>query len=165
MLPGERKSKSQRKRERQALQTLGVALVRLPPPQLARLPLSSSLREAVLQAKRLSRSAYQRQIRYLGGLLENADEPAIRRALEDLHRPSREAVARFHKLEHWRDRLINEGESALRDLPLAFPSADQSYLLRLLEELRQETGRGKPGRQSTRVLFRYLQELEEKTLL
>ena len=78
----ERPSRSQRKREAQALQRLGVALTRVRATQLAALPLPEELREAVLEAQRLrSRAALARQRQYIGKLMRQIDAAPIEQAL------------------------------------------------------------------------------------
>ena len=60
-------SKSQRKRDARALQSLAEELIRLSAPQLEAVPLPDDIRDAVRGAGTLKRGAYQRQVRYLGG--------------------------------------------------------------------------------------------------
>ena len=79
-------STSQRKRDAQALQTLGVQLVALSAARLAQLALAEALYEAVLAAQRMrSHGARTRQMQYIGTLMRQL-EPAmlsrIRAALE-----------------------------------------------------------------------------------
>ena len=79
----EKPSKSQRKREATALQSLGETLVALKPAQLARIPLPDELREAVLAARQMQqRGARKRQLQYIGKLMRRIDPEPIRTALE-----------------------------------------------------------------------------------
>lgn len=82
------KSKTQLKKEMAALQELGESLITLSAQQLARVPLSDKLREAVTAAKLItSRGAAQRQRQYIGRLMRHEDAPAIAQAVAAL-RPS-----------------------------------------------------------------------------
>src|SRR4029453_7766904 len=73
-------SKSQRKRDAHALQTLGIQLVALSTAQLARLDLPEPLHEAVLAAQRMrSHGARTRHLQYIGKLRRQLEPPALSR--------------------------------------------------------------------------------------
>jgi ribosome-associated protein len=70
-------SKSQRKRDAHALQTLGIQLVALSAAQLARLDLPEILHEAVLAAQRMrSHGARTRQLQSIGKVMRQL-EPSV----------------------------------------------------------------------------------------
>ena len=70
-------SKSQRKRDAHALQTLGIQLVALSAAPLARLDLPETLHEAVLAAQRMrSHGARTRQLQYIGKVMRQL-EPGV----------------------------------------------------------------------------------------
>ena len=70
-------SKSQRKRDAHALQTLGIQLVALSIAPLARLDLPEALHEAVVAAQRIrSHGARTRQLQYIGKLMRQL-EPSV----------------------------------------------------------------------------------------
>lgn len=74
-------SKSARKREAEAMQALGVQLVRLRLDQLQQLPLTDALHIALIEAKKLkSHGAIRRQAQLIGKLMRAADYEAIRQA-------------------------------------------------------------------------------------
>ena len=78
-------SKSARKREALALQKLGERLVKMRPEDMATLPLSEPLVEAITEARRLtSRGALGRQHQYIGKLMRDVDMEALEAALEGL---------------------------------------------------------------------------------
>ncbi len=157
----EKKSKSQLKREAAALQRIGEQLVRLSAGHLSSIPMGIELREAVLDAQRLrSRSAYRRQLQFVGKLMRSADSLAIAQALERLDSEHYEDVRRFRELERWRDRLIREGSDALTELLDAFPSADSQHIRQLVRNARQEQSSGRSPA-SSRKLFRYLKQLTD----
>jgi ribosome-associated protein len=73
-------SKSQRKRDAHALQTLGLQLVALSIAQLARLALPETLHEAVVAAQRMrAHGARIRQIQYIGKLMRQLEPTALSR--------------------------------------------------------------------------------------
>ena len=156
------RSKSQRKRESKALQVLGEELVRLSPSQLDDMLLPEDLRDAILDARDLSRGAYRRHSRYLRQLLDGADVAAIRHALDDLKQMKRRSTEAFHRIEHWRDRLVEEGYAASEELLNAFPAADYQRIRQLLRAIEKERIANKPPR-AYRALFRYLHEINEQS--
>jgi ribosome-associated protein len=73
-------SKTQRKRDAHALQTLGIQLVALSAAQLARLELPEARLEAVLTAQRKrAHGARTRQRQYIGRLMRQLDPSVLRR--------------------------------------------------------------------------------------
>ena len=151
-------SKSQRKRDALALQALADELVRLSAAELDGVPVPAELRDAVIDARALSRGAYRRQVRYLGRLLRDTDADPIRRAVDALKRASHEDKARLRRLERWRERLMEEGDRAVSELLGAYPGADAQQLRQLLRNARKEHEAGRPPR-SSRLVFRFLREL------
>ena len=70
-------SKSQRKRDAHALQTLGIQLVALSATHLARLDLPETLHEAVLAAQPMrAHGARTRQLQYIGKVMRQL-EPSV----------------------------------------------------------------------------------------
>jgi ribosomal 50S subunit-associated protein YjgA (DUF615 family) len=73
-------SKSQRKRDAHALQTLGIQLVALSAAQLARFNLQKTLHEAVLAAQRMrSHGARTRHLQYIGKLMRQLEPATLSR--------------------------------------------------------------------------------------
>jgi ribosome-associated protein len=155
-----RPSKGQLKRETEALRELAKRLVALPPARLAKVSLGDELREGVREAQRFERGALARQLRYLTGLLREADAELIERELLELDQPRRAEARAFHQVEQWRDALVAGDEALLEDLRARFPSADQGRLRQLAAAARTEHALGKPSK-SGRQLFRYLAGLLE----
>jgi len=156
----ERPNKSQLKREMQELQELGVELVKLPAEKLAELDLPEKLVDAIELARRItSHGAQKRQRQYIGGLLAKLDDvTAIREFLERMRGADKVSKARFQENERWRERLINEGDTALAEFLERHPEADRQHLRRLARDAAMEAAAGRPPR-NYRELFRYLQSL------
>jgi ribosome-associated protein len=152
------KSKSQIKREVLELKDLGKQIVELPEKILQKVPLSESMLEAVLEARKLSRGALQRQLRYIAGLVPNEDVDAIRKALEELRQPHHQQVREFQQLESWRDRLLAGDEELLNELATRFTQADRQHIRQLVRNAAREREQNKPPK-SARALFQYLSEL------
>lgn len=152
-------SKTRRKQEMHELQALGAALVDLPEAQIRSLQLDEDLREAVLEAKRISsHEARRRQLQYIGRLMRAVDPAPIRARLEALEGSSAEATARHRRLEQLRERLLAD-DAALTDFVAAHPGADAQALRTLIRNARREQKEGRPPR-AFRELFRALKSLE-----
>lgn len=153
-------SKTRRKREMHALQTLGETLAGLPSEQLARLDLPETLRDAVLQVRRISqRSALRRQLQYIGRLMRDVDADHIRNQLESVQAGAARDVAILHRAERWRERLLSE-EDSLADFVDSFPSTDVQKLRTLLRNVKREIAEQRPPR-----YFRELLRDVRQTLL
>jgi len=77
------KSRTQKKNEDRALQSLGEELVALPFGQLENVELPDELLTAIELAHKIkSRSARRRQIQYIGALMRHIDPQPIEAALE-----------------------------------------------------------------------------------
>lgn len=156
---GERKSKSQVKREMQALQALGEQLVELPVGQINKIAMPEELREAVLFAKSLKQhEARRRQLQYIGTLMREADPEPIRKALDEISRGQSLEAELFQELEQLRNGLVDGDESLLEKAFRRFPKADRQRLRQLAINARKERDGNKPPR-SSRALFRYLKEV------
>ncbi len=156
-------SKSQRKREAHALQALGENLVALTPSQLARIPLPDDLRAAIEEARRLhQRGARKRQMQYIGKLMRQLDDPAqVQAAWERVVAPGEAETRRLHRLERWRDRLLEEGDAALGDWLAEHPATDRQHLRQLVRAALKERQRQQAPKKA-RELFRYLRSFMEE---
>ncbi len=153
------KSKSQLKREVNALQDLGTAIVKLGAKDLTKIPLPDKLADAIREARRLnSHSALRRQMQYIGRLMRDIDPEPIQQALDAIRLCGQQSAAHFHAIEQWRDRLISEGQPALNEFIGQHPQADRQQLRQLMLNAIKETKLEKPPK-SARNLFRLLKEI------
>jgi ribosome-associated protein len=158
-VPDEPVSKTRRKREMHALQSLGAALVALPESQLEEMKLEGELLQAVLDAKRLrSHEAKRRQLQYIGRLMRAVDPEPIRARLAAVEGSSAQAAAAHRRLEAWRERLLAD-DAALTRFASEHPGADLQEIRALIRNARKEQQEGKPPR-AYRELFRALKTLE-----
>jgi len=155
---GERKSKSQIKREMQALRDLGKRLVELPPASLERVSLDDRTRDAIIAARAMKREARRRQLSYIGGLLRREDAEQIEQTLERISRPHREQVRARHQIEQWRDRLLAGDNDVIDEIARRLPRFDRQRLRQLVRNAIREREQEKPPK-SARLLYRYLAEL------
>ncbi|QIK39166.1 DUF615 domain-containing protein [Caldichromatium japonicum] len=152
-----RPSKSQLKRDQQAIQALAERLVSHPRAELERLHLSESLWMAFDELARIKDlRARRRQIKRIAVLLEGEDLGAIRALVEDQESLRRAESARLHRLERWRERLLAEGDRALSELIAHWPELDRQELRALIRAAQRDRERGKGD--GSRKLFRFLRE-------
>ncbi len=146
-------SKSQLKRDSLALQDLGKRLAALPADHLARIPLDPQLREAIDLAHRIrnKRSALKRHFQYIGKLLRARDPEPIRAALDEIDRDSQQSIHRHPRAEAWRDRIVDEGNTAIDALLDERPAADRQKLRQLLRNLEQARSDGKKNEQARQI--------------
>lgn len=156
-------SKTKRKQQMLELQSLGAALLELPPSQLDALGLAEELAEALRDARAItSHEARRRQLQYIGRLMREVDPEPIRAALAQLTGSSAAARARQRRLEQWRARLI-EDDAALTEFAAeaAGARADLQALRALIRNARREIAENRPPR-AQRELFRLLREALEE---
>jgi ribosome-associated protein len=158
-VPDQPVSKTRRKREMIELQSLGAALVGLPEGQLDQMQLESALRQAVLDARRItSHEAKRRQLQYIGRLMRDLDAEPIRAQLAAIDGRSAQAAAAHRRLEAWRERLLAD-DAALTHFATEHPRADLQEIRSLIRSARKEQKEGKPPR-AYRELFKVLKTIE-----
>src|SRR5258705_3662129 len=103
----EKPSKTELKRVMHELQALGERLIGLNPEQLAAIALPENLHEAVEQARRITKhEARRRQLQYIGRAMRDLESEPIREKLKVSDRGSIQETARLHRIERWRDKLL-----------------------------------------------------------
>src|SRR5687768_18525984 len=106
-------SRSQQRRDALEVLALGEKLVSLTEAQLSKLPVPESLLPHIRESKRItSHIAHKRQLQFLAKQMRREDDEvleAIRDALDEKGQAARREVAAMHRVEAWRDRLIDGG--------------------------------------------------------
>ena len=161
-------SKSQRKRDAQALQALGAQLIALSPAQLENIALPAELQEAVLAAQAInsrSHGAGKRQLKFIGKLLRELDSAPIAAALAALDQASAQAKSRHHRLERLVEQLLSAEtktqQAAFDDIFNHSPEADRQQLRQLIRSAHREREKNPDqASKSRRLLFRYLRDLD-----
>ncbi|WP_438971590.1 ribosome biogenesis factor YjgA [Methylophaga sp.] len=154
------KSKSQVKRELDALKTLGKALMELSEKELEKLNLSEDLLYAITKAQAMSKGALKRQVGYIGGMLTREDHVEIQRNLDLMKLPHQGQVKQFHQLEEWRDRLLDGDNAVYDELIAEYEGFDVQHVRQLVRNADREAKQNKPPK-SARQLFHYLQEQQQ----
>ena len=94
------------------MQQLGRSLTELNAAQLATMPASQVLHNAIRDYQRFpSNEAKRRQLQFIGKLVRDEDTESIELALARINGTSALAQYEFHQIERWRDRLIEEPAS------------------------------------------------------
>jgi len=152
-------SKSSRKRDMQALQDLGEALVALSPERLKKVPLPETLYEAIRAAQGFKMEARRRQLQYIGKLMRKIDPVPIQAQLDAFAGNSAAEVAKMHRLERLREQLL-EDEQTIGTIAETWPGADLQYLRTLRRNALKEREAARPPK-AFREIFRVLRELQE----
>lgn len=157
-----RRSKTKAKEEVDALQALGNRLVGVGNDRLKKLDIPESLRDAVMEAKRItSHGALRRQMQYIGKLMRDVETAPIQEMLDEIDGISNKANARFHALEKLRDRLL-EDEGVITTLKNDYPDLDVSALRTLRRNALKEQAEQKPPK-AYRAIFQSLKSLTAPT--
>ncbi len=150
-------SKSQKKRDVEALQDLGTLLVKLPDAQFKRIELPEALRTAVADCRKITQNgALRRQKQYIGKLMRSVDPAPIQAQLDAFNGASAAETAKLHQAEKWREKLLADNE-ALTLFLNAYPDTDATHLRQIIRNARDEAARNKPPK-AFREIFRLIRE-------
>lgn len=134
-------SKTDLKRESDALQNLGKELLTLRSDLRARLVLPERLLDALAQAQRITAfEGKRRQMQFVGKLMRklSAEEvAAIEAAIDEQRHGSAAEKIALHLAEHWRARLLADDE-ALTAWLQEFAATDSQQLRALVRQARKD---------------------------
>jgi len=154
-------SRTDIKKAAQAVTDLGEQLAEMTETEIKKLQLPTDLMDAILLLKRMDKGpALKRQKLYIGKYLRQ-DELLlidIKNKLAAIEVKKKQQNAHFHKLEKWRDRLIEEGDAALAEFLGLYPQADRQSLRQWIRNAQKELKESKPLK-SSREIFKYLKSL------
>ena len=154
-----RPNKTQLKRDMKVYHDLGRELVELAQNKLEDVSLSERMYDAIVSAKKMKKSALQRQFRFISSIMEEEDVDTILLELKQLALPQQKEVEEFHQVENWRDQLIG-GDNNLIEQLVTDIDADRQHIRQLVRNADKEAQQNKPPK-SSRLLFQYLKELQE----
>ena len=153
-------SKSEMKRDMEILQKLGVELVELSSSTLKKMPLSEDLLDAVKDAQRFKNEARRRQLQRIGKLMQYEDADQIQAALDKIRNKHAQNTKMQKKLKLLRERIAEEGDSAIEAVMTMYPEADRQRLRQLARQAAKEKQANKPPR-AYREIFQVLRALQE----
>ena len=158
-------SKSQRKREAKALVDLAKNMISMPENRFKKLPLDEELRAEIEFARSIkSHGARKRQLMTVGKMLRRRDNEELLDAVNNIDQKNRQANARFHHIEAWRDRLIEGSDQVLSELLEQVPGDNVQTLRQLIRNAKKEISLKKPPAAS-RKLFKLLREMDAEHAL
>ncbi len=154
-----RPNKTKIKQEMATLFTLAEELSALSTTQIKSLDLPEIIDKAVIEASKMSHTgARKRLLKYIAGQLHKIDVDPMLEKLARIKNTSAHAVREHHMAEHWRDKLIAEGNEALTEFLYEYDNADRQQLRQLMRNAQKEAELAKPPK-SSRLLYRYLKDL------
>ncbi len=135
----EKPSKTQRKAQAHALQSLGADLARLSEQQLARIDMNDALREAMLELRRTrSHEGRRRQTQLVGKLMRQIDDAQpLREALAAIELGGAHDALALHRAEYWRDALVVDDANVDRFMT-EHDGVDVQLLRQLIKRARAE---------------------------
>ena len=158
----ERPSKSEMKRQVNALQDLGAALIAEPRDRVKRVPMPEDVRDAILECQLITNhEGRRRALQYVGKKMRTLDEAevaAIQRAIDSWKGLSKADTNAMHALERRRDKLLTD-ENALTALLSDHPELDVQHLRTLIRNARKEQAENKPPK-AYREIFQILKQLD-----
>lgn len=153
-----RPSRSQLKRDVEALQALGEELITLSVDALKKFDIPENLKIALLDAKKITANgAIRRQRQYIGKLMRTVDPAPIQAQLSVIRGDSDLQIAWLHRIERWRDRLIAD-DDALADLMDEYTVPDLQMLRQAIRNARKELAESKPPK-FYRIIFKTLKQM------
>ncbi len=155
-------SRTDIKKAAQAVTDLGVQISSMTETEIHKLQLPQDFTDAVLMLKSMDKGpALKRQRMFVGKLLRQ-NEPLIieiKAKLAEIEAKKKQQNAHFHQLEKWRDRLVEEGDTALSELLTLYPQIDRQQMRQWIRNAKKEASQNKAPK-SSREIFQYLKALE-----
>jgi ribosome-associated protein len=158
----ERPSKSEMKRQSDALQKLGQALVDAPRDRVKKVPMPEDVLDAILECQGITNhEGRRRQLQFIGKKMRSLDEhevAAIQQAIDSWKGASKAETAAMHALERRREKLLAD-DNALTALLSEHPQLDVQHLRTLIRNARKEQAEHKPPK-AYREIFQILKQLD-----
>ena len=159
----ERPSKTEMKRQSDALQALGQELVESPRDRVKRVPMPEDVLDAILECQNIkNHEGRRRQMQFIGKKMRGLTEEevaVIKRTIEGWKGASKADTAALHALERRRDKLLAD-DKALTALLEEHPQLDVQHLRGLIRNARKEQAENKPPK-AYREIFQILKDLDK----
>jgi len=160
----ERPSKSEMKRQSDALQKMGETLVEAARDRVKRVPMPEDVRDAILECQQITNhEGRRRQMQFVGKKMRTLDETEvaeIQKAIDSWKGASKSETAAMHALERRRDKLLAD-DKALTVLLEENPELDVQQLRTLIRNARKEQAENKPPK-AYREIFQILKQVDGK---
>lgn len=155
-------SRTDIKKAAQAVTDMGESLAEFSPNILKKLELPDELLNAILLLQEMKNGpAIKRQKGFIGKILRKDEAllTTIKDQLSAMEQKAKQQSVHFHRLEKWRDRLVNEGDAALNEFMEIYSHADRNQLRQWIRNAQKEAEQNKPPK-AYRAIFQYLKGLE-----
>ncbi|MBY0242829.1 MAG: DUF615 domain-containing protein [Burkholderiaceae bacterium] len=160
----ERPSKTELKRQSDALQDLGTELVNAPRDRVKRMQMPDDVKDVILETQNIKdHEGRRRALQFVGKKMRSLDEEevaVIRRTIAGWTGASKADTAALHALERRRDKLLAD-DNALTVLLSEHPELDVQHLRALIRNARKEQAESKPPK-AYREIFQILKDLAAK---
>jgi ribosome-associated protein len=160
----DRPSKTELKRQSDALQDLGKELVEQPRDRVKRVPMPEDVRDVILECQNIkNHEGRRRQMQFVGKkmrTLTDEEVAVIRRTIEGWKGASKADTAALHALERRREKLLSD-DNALTTLLGEHQELDAQHLRTLIRNARKEQAENKPPK-AYREIFQILKDLDKK---
>ena len=160
----DRPSKTELKRQSDALQDLGHELVDQPRDRVKRVPMPDDVRDAILECQSIkNHEGRRRALQFVGKKMRTLSEEEVAvivRTIEGWSGASKADTAALHALERRREKLLVD-EKALTTLLGEHPELDAQHLRTLIRNARKEQAENKPPK-AYREIFQILKDLDAK---
>ena len=160
----DRPSKTELKRQSDALQDLGHELVDQPRDRVKRVPMPEDVRDAILECQSIkNHEGRRRALQFVGKKMRTLSEEEVAvivRTIEGWSGASKADTAALHALERRREKLLVD-EKALTTLLGEHPELDAQHLRTLIRNARKEQAENKPPK-AYREIFQILKDLDAK---
>ncbi len=154
-----RPNKTRLKRELAELREMVLELMQLGDSERSELELSETfVRELKIAARTRPSSGRNRQIKYLAKLLQSDGYEQVQLWLRSRNSRHSEQNRRFHMLEQWRQRMLEQGDAALQAFLREYPQTDRQQIRQMIRSAQREQAQGKPVG-AGKKLFRLLREI------
>jgi len=131
-------SKSQEKREAEAVSQLAEQLCQLKRKQLDRLPYPN-LVDAIMTYQKITKgNARKRQLGFISRQLRRLDLDVIKTLIQRFDSSTPQHQQLISQLEHYRSRLVASDPSVIDELSTHFPSIDRQHLRSLVRRAQKE---------------------------
>jgi len=160
----ERPSKTELKRQSDALQDLGTELVNAPRDRVKRMQMPDDVKDVILETQNIKdHEGRRRALQFVGKKMRSLDEEelaVIRRTIAGWTGASKADTAALHALERRRDKLLAD-DKALTTLLAEHAELDGQHLRTLIRNARKEQAENKPPK-AYREIFQIIKQVEAK---
>lgn len=140
-------SRTQKKKEAEALQDLGLELTGLSVPQLKRIDIPQDLRAALIEGKSItSNVAGRRHRQFIGTLMRNVDPDLIRTALVQAEMDIPAVARKSSPVQKWMERLVAGNPADMEILIAEYPGLERARLKQLVRNINKEKPGSKPSK-------------------